>query len=135
MRPTLSLLSLVDREMTHLSVKLTFETASLMLTPESTGFQKDPHQKDSATSATAGSIVYPEIKDPGKRILYRITMNYLQTLPPQSREEHNMFKQYVKKMKALITGISVECSLVISVQCYSLESLEGLVRRLLMWHS
>ena len=121
--------------MTHLSVKLTFETASLMLTPESTGFQKDPHQKDSATSATAGSIVYPEIEDLKKRVLCTIALNYLQTTPPQSREEHNMFKQYLKKMEALITGISVECSLVISVQCYSLESLEGLVRRLLMWHS
>ena len=119
--------------MTHLSVKLTFETASLMLTPESTGFQKDPHQKDSATSATAGSIVHPELK---QEVLCMIAMNYLQTTPPQSREEHNMFKQYLKEMKAaLITGISVEGSLVISVQCYSLESLEGLVRRLLMWHS
>ena len=121
--------------MTHLSVKLTFETASLMLTPESTGFQKDPHQKDSATSATAGSIVYPEIEDPRKRILCTIAMNYLQTTPPQSREEQNMFEQYLKKVKEIITGISVEDSLVISVQCYSLESLEGLVRRLLMWHS
>ena len=121
--------------MTHLSVKLTFETASLMLTPESTGFQKDPHQKDSATSATAGSIVYPGIEDLRERVLSTIIMNYFQTVSPQSLEECNEFKQYAKEMMALITGISVEGSLVISVQCYSLESLEGLVRRLLMWHS
>ena len=120
--------------MTHLSVKLTFETASLLLTPESTGFQKDPHQKDSATSATAGSIVHPELKQIlEQKVLCMIAMNYLQTTPPQSREESNMFMQYLKEIKAL--SISVEGSLVISVQCYSLESLEGLVRRLLMWHS
>ena len=121
--------------MTHLSVKLTFETASLMLTPESTGFQKDPHQKDSATSATAGSIVYPEIEDLKERILLTIVRNYFQTAAPQSIEECDRFMQYAKEMKVLITGISDEGSLVISVQCYSLESLEGLVRRLLMWHS
>ena len=120
--------------MTHLSVKLTFETASLMLTPESTGFQKDPHQKDSATSATAGSIVHPEIEDLKSRVLCMIAMNYLQTTPPPP-ESREMFMQYLKEMKVHIIGISDEGSLVISVQCYSLESLEGLVRGLLMWHS
>ena len=119
--------------MTHLSVKLTFETASLMLTPESTGFQKDPHQKDSATSATAGSIVHPEIEVLKSRVLCMIASNYLQTPPPP--ESREMFMQYLEEMKVLIAVTSGEGSLVISVQCYSLESLEGLVRRLLMWHS
>ena len=93
--------------MTHLSVELTFDTASFMLTPESTGFQKDQQQKDSATSATAGSIVRLEFKDLlalKERILHSVAISYFQTTPPQSTEEHNRFRQYLKEMKALMTG-------------------------------
>ena len=117
--------------MTHLSVELTFDTASFMLTPESTGFQKDQQQKDSATSATAGSIVHPETEDPQAlrqfQLLSSIAMKYLKTTWPQSQEEFNEFKEYFKEVKAILRGVSYEGSLVISVECDSLEMLEGVV--------
>ena len=117
--------------MTHLSVELTFDTASFMLTPESTGFQKDQQQKDSATSATAGSIVHPETEDPQAfrqfQLLSSIAMNYLKTTSPQFQEEFNEFKENLKEMKAILGGVSYEGSLVISVECDSLEMLEGVV--------
>ena len=91
--------------MTHLSVELTFDTASFMLTPESTGFQKDQQQKDSATSATAGSIVHPEFKDLvalKERILHSVAIKYVQTTPPQSIEEFKRFREYMEGMKVAI---------------------------------
>ena len=98
---------ITDREVTHLSVELTFDTASFMLTPESTGFQKDQQQKDSATSATAGSIVHPEFNDLlaiNKGILNSVARIYFQTTPPQSMEEFKRFREYMIEMKALMTG-------------------------------
>ena len=117
--------------MTHLSVELTFDTASFMLTPESTGFQKDQQQKDSATSATAGSIVHPETEDPQAllkfKVLFSIAQNYLENISPQSMEEWNNLIEYLKEVKAILGGVSYEGSLVISVECDSLEMLEGVV--------
>ena len=98
---------ITDREVTHLSVELTFDTASFMLTPESTGFQKDQQQKDSATSATAGSIVHPEFNDLlaiNKGILNSVARIYFQTTPPKSMEEFKRFREYMIEMKALMTG-------------------------------
>ncbi|PFX32397.1 D-inositol 3-phosphate glycosyltransferase [Stylophora pistillata] len=60
-----------------------------------------------------------------EKILCRIAMNYLDTTPPQSSEEHNKFMEYLKKMRVVITGVSVG-SLVITVKCDSLKSLEEL---------
>ena len=115
-----------DREITHQSVELTFDTASFMLTPESAGFQKDPHQKASVASATVGSLVHTGTKDfqtMEDKILSFIQSNYL---------HRNEFQEYLEK---LATGVPVEGCLVISVGCDSLENLEGVVRRLLIWHS
>ena len=116
--------------MTHLSVELTFDTASFMLTPESTGFQKDQQQKDSATSATEGSIVHPETEDLQALLKFKflssIAMKYLEATSPQSLEELEMLIEYLRGMKAII-HVSYEGSLVISVECDSLEMLEGVV--------
>ena len=116
--------------MTHLSVEVTFDTASFMLTLESTGFQKDQQQKDSATSATEGSIVHPETEDlqaPLQKFLSLIAKNCLETISPQSMEEWNNLIEYLSEVKAAIAGVLHEGSLVISVECDSLESLEGVV--------
>ena len=122
---------ITDREMTHLSVELTFDTASFMLTPESTGFQKDQQQKDSATSATAGSIVHPETEEPQAllkfKVLSLIAMKYLGAASLRSLEESEMLIEYLRRMK-VIKGVSYEGSLVISVECDSLEVLKGVVR-------
>ena len=60
-----------------------------------------------------------------EKVLCLIAMNYLDTTPPQSMDEHNKFQEYLQKMKILITGVSVG-SLVITVKCKSLVSLEEL---------
>ena len=60
-----------------------------------------------------------------KKALCLIAINYLNTTPPQSREEHNEFKEYLQEMKVHITDVSVG-SLVITVKCESLKSLEEL---------
>ena len=115
-----------DREITHQSVELTFDTASFMLTPESAGFQKDPHQKASVASATVGSLVHTGTKD------FQTMEDKILSFIQQSAEDRNEFQEYLEK---LATGVPVEGCLVISVGCDSLENLEGVVRRLLIWHS
>ena len=60
-----------------------------------------------------------------KKVLCLIAMNYLDTTPLQSRDERSEFQKYLQEMKVLITGVSVG-SLVITVKCNSLKSLEKL---------
>ncbi|XP_022777983.1 uncharacterized protein LOC111319487 [Stylophora pistillata] len=60
-----------------------------------------------------------------EKVLCLIALNYLNTIPPQSKDEHNEFHEYLLKMKVLITGVSVG-SLVITVKFDSLKSLEEL---------
>ena len=60
-----------------------------------------------------------------KKVLCLIAMNYLDTTPPQSRDERNEFQKYLQEMKVLITGVSVG-SLVITVKFDFLKSLEKL---------
>ena len=121
-----------DREITHQSVELTFDTASFVLTPESAGFQKDPYQKASVASATVVHTGTKDFQTMEDKILSLIQSNYLQTTLQQSAEDRNEFQEYLEKFA---TGVPVEGCLVISVGCDSLENLEGVVRRLLIWHS
>ena len=60
-----------------------------------------------------------------KRALSLIAINYINTTPPQSRDERNEFEEYLDKMKVRILDVSVK-SLVITVKCESLKSLEEL---------
>ena len=60
-----------------------------------------------------------------KKTLCLIAINYLNTTPPQNKDEHNEFKEYLQEMKVHITDVSVG-SLVITVKCESLKSLEEL---------
>ena len=112
--------------MTHQSVELTFDTASFMLTPESAGFQKDPYQKASVASATVGSLVHTGTKD------FQTMEDKFLSLIQSNYPHRDEFQEYLEK---LATGVPVEGCLVISVGCDSLENLEGVVRRLLIWHS
>ena len=67
----------------------------------------------------------PKTTELKEKVLCLIALNYLQTTPPQSREERNEFKEYLKEMGIVITGTSVG-SLVIKVECHSPQSLEKL---------
>ena len=60
-----------------------------------------------------------------EKVLCLIAMNYLDTTPPQSRDERSEFQKYLQEMKVLITGVSVG-SLVITVKFDFLKSLEKL---------
>ena len=64
----------------------------------------------------------PALKE---KALCLIAINYLQTTPPQTRDERNEFKEYLKEMGFVITGASMG-SLVIRVECDSPQSLEKL---------
>ena len=79
-----------------------------------------------AVLPTEGSASYSRTEDSlAQRVLCSIALNYLKTIPPQSREEHNIFKEYLRDIKVIIKDVS-EGSLVITVKCESLQSLEKL---------
>ena len=108
-----------DREITHQSVELTFDTASFMLTPESAGFQKDPYQKASVASATVVHTGTKDFQTMEDKILSFIQSNYLHPKLQQSAEDRNEFQEYLEK---LATGVPVEGCLVILVGCDSLNN-------------
>ena len=60
-----------------------------------------------------------------REVLCKVADNYLVCTPPQNREERNEFVEHLKKVGALITGFKLG-SLVITVKCDSLKSLEEL---------
>ena len=95
---------------------------------ESGGCQEVQNQRASAMLPTEGSVSHSEIEDLQARkesVLCRIADNYLKYTPPQSIEGHNKFKEYMTKMRAIITCFS-KGSLVIRVKCESLQILEKL---------
>ena len=99
-----------------------------MLVTESVRYQEVQPPRASATSAVSGSVSYSQrehFEVFEKEIFLSIAGNYLQTTPPQSPEERNRFKEYMKEMRLIITGVSVG-SLVITVKCESLMILEEL---------
>ena len=50
-----------------------------------------------AVSPTEGSASYSGTEDSlAQTVLCSIALNYLKTIPPQSREEHNIFKEYLR---------------------------------------
>ena len=99
-----------------------------MLATESARYQEVHPPRASATSAVSGSVSYSQrehFEAFEKEIFLSIAENYLKTTPPQSPEERNSFKEYMKEMRLIITGVSVG-SLVITVKCESLMILEEL---------
>ena len=99
-----------------------------MLATESNRYQEVQLPRASVTLTASGSVSYSQkehLKAFEKEIFLLIALNYLQTTPPQSPEERNRFKEYMKEMRFIITGVSVG-SLVITVKCESLMILEDL---------
>ena len=58
-------------------------------------------------------------------VLCLIVRNYFDYTPPRNREERDEFEEYLQKVGTLITGFKLG-SLVITVKCDSLKSLEEL---------
>ena len=93
---------------------------------ESEGCQEVQNQRASAMLPTEGSVSHSGTEDcQANRVMSFIAMNYLETMRPKSSEDHNKFMDYMRKMRVIITGVSVG-SLVITVKCESLQILEKL---------
>ena len=80
-----------------------------MLATESVRCQVVQQPGVSAKSAASGSVSDPQTEDLQTlkgELFTSIIRNYLQITPPRSSEEHNRFKEYVKEMKLIITGVA-----------------------------
>ena len=100
-----------------------YSTASV-LALEPAGYQK-ASTASGPKRKTESDADLEDLQPLKKKVLCLIAMNYLDTTPAQSRDEHNEFKEYLQEMKVFITGVSME-RLVITVKCDSLKSLEEL---------
>ena len=60
-----------------------------------------------------------------REVLCRVAQNYLVHSPPRTREERLEFIEHLREVGTLITGVKLR-SLVITVKCDSLKSLEEL---------
>ena len=81
-----------------------------MLATESVRCQEVQQPTASVPSAASGSVSYPQREDLQtlkEKIFLSIVSKYLQTTPLCSSEEHSMFKEYVAKMKFIITGTDI----------------------------
>ena len=96
-----------------------------MLATESVRCQVVQQPGVSTKSAASGSVSDPQTEYLQRGVLSLIAKNYLQTTPPRSSEERNSFREYLKEMKLIITGVAVG-SLVMTVKCESLIILEEL---------
>ena len=98
-------------------------------TPSASALEFAGYQKASTASGVKRKRQFDtdleDLQPLKEKVLCLIAMNYLDTTPPQSRDEHKEFHEYLQKMKVLITGFAVG-SLVITVKCNSLKSLEKL---------
>ena len=102
---------------------------------ESEGSQGGKHQAPSAVPVSSGQTQDSCTQDeahqspnpiPTKEELFcLIIANYLQKTPPSCKAEHDDFMAYAKKMRLIITGVSIG-SLLITVKCDSLQILERL---------
>ena len=88
---------------------------------EPTGYQK----ASTASGTKSKGQSDTDLEDPQKEVLCLIAKNYLVNTPPRNRDERNEFKEYLKEMRVIITGVFVG-SLMITVKCDSLKSLEEL---------
>ena len=97
-----------------------------MLATESVRCREVQQSGASATSAASGSVSYPQTEDlkAGKeRDFQLIFRDCYHSTKPQSIEEWNWFKEYLKEMKVIIVG-ATDGSVVIKVKCESLMILE-----------
>ena len=99
-----------------------------MLATESARCQGVQQPRASATSAASGSVSYPQTEDfkaSKERDFQLIFRDCYHSTKPQSIEEWNWFREHLKEMRVIITGVS-DGSLVITVKCESLMILEEL---------
>ena len=99
-----------------------------MLATESIRCQEAQQPGASATSAASERVSHPQSEDLKalkEKHFQSIFVSCFQTTKPHSIEEWNWFKEFLKEMRVIITGVS-DGSLVITVKCESLMILEEL---------
>ena len=100
-----------------------------MLTASVSALEPAGYQKASTASGTKrkrqSDTDLEDLQPLEKRVLCLVAINYLNTTPPQSMDERNEFLEFLEKTRTCITGVFVG-SLVITVKCDSLKSLEEL---------
>ena len=94
-----------------------------MLATESIRCQEAQQPGASAASERVSNPQTEDLKALKEKQFLTILKNYYQTTDPHSIEEWNLFKEYLKEMRTIITGVS-DGSLVITVKCESLMILE-----------
>ena len=98
-------------------------------TPSVSALEPAGYQKASTASGTKrkrqSDTDLEDLQPLEKRVLCLVAINYLNTTPPQSMDERNEFLEFLEKTRTCITGVFVG-SLVITVKCDSLKSLEEL---------
>ena len=108
-------------------------TTSIM---ESEKYQMDELQKSSAAPEMQGSVSRPDtesLQALREKFFLLAGNNYLETTPPRSKEERDEFMDFMQDLRVLIKGAR-QGSLVITVQCKSLQILEELWREYLSGH-
>ena len=73
------------------------------LKPEGTNMQTTTM----AVFPTEGSVSRLDLVEYKNRVFLSILMNYLKTTPARSIEEYYEFVEYAKKMRLIITGVSI----------------------------
>ena len=95
---------------------------------ESVRCQEVPQPRPSATSAASGVVSCPQTEDlrtSKEKAFLSFVIEYFNATNPQSVEEFDRFLEYARTLRFTIVGVS-EGSLVITVKCESLMSLEEL---------
>ncbi|XP_022778046.1 uncharacterized protein LOC111319566, partial [Stylophora pistillata] len=103
---------------------------------ESEKYQMDELQKSSAAPEMQRSVSYPDtesLQALREKFFLLAGNNYLETTPPRSKEERDEFMDFMQDLRVLIKGAR-QGSLVITVQCKSLQILEELWREYLSGH-
>ena len=71
-------------------------------------------------------IAPPNVNDTPQQVLCRIADRYLQTVQPSTREEHNEFIYYLQEVRETLILTVGPGSLIITLECRSLQILDGL---------
>ena len=86
-------------------------------------------QNQSSSVAPQAPAYFPTTE----QVLGFIAVNFVQTTPPRNRDEHDYLRTYLKEIGAILKGGGLG-SLLITVQCDSLEILERLWKDYLSGH-
>lgn len=83
-------------------------------------------QQVSVPASFGGESVANSNLPPTQGVLNLIMLKYLQAVDPSTKEEFNVFLRYMRDLRQAVVMNTQQGSLIITVECSSLEILEGL---------